>query len=104
MLNRIAKSRTFAVGLLCTLVVLASLDNLPDPPAVKPNPIGKSVLCGGNHVEAVFDQNQVSVSSHSAPLFPVYWFDFAKTFRARCIINCTPLVRQASDSSPPSLA
>ena len=101
MLNRIAKCRTFAVRLLCALVVLASLDKLPDPPAVTPYPTGASVLCGGNHVEGFCDQNQACAPSLSAPLFPVYWFDFAKTYAARCLINWAPLVRQASDLSPP---
>jgi hypothetical protein len=101
MLNRIAKCRTFAVRLLCASIVLASLDNLPDPPALQPHPTGASVLRGGNHVEGFCDQNQGCAPSHSAPSFPVYWFDFAKTFTARCLIDCAPLVREASDSSPP---
>ena len=104
MLNRIAKFRTLAVRLLCALVVLASLDNLPDPPAVNPHPAGASVISGGNHSAAVFDQSQLGGPSHSAPLFPVYWFDFAKTFGAHAPVTCAPLVRQASDSSPPSFA
>jgi hypothetical protein len=101
MLNRIAKFRTFTVRLLCALVVLASLDNLPDPPAVNPHPTGASVLSGGNHVASFFDQNKPGGPVHAPPLAPVYWFDFAKTFGAYALTNCAPLVRQASDSSPP---
>src|SRR5678809_211231 len=104
MLNRTAKCRTCAVRLLCALVVLASLDNLPDPPAVSPHPTGASVLSGGSHVAACFDQNQPCGASHSVPVFSVDWFDLAETLGARRLINDSPLVRQASDSSPPSLA
>jgi hypothetical protein len=104
MLNRIAKCRAFVVPLLCALVVLASLDRLPDPPAVSPHPTGASVISSVSYSAAFFDQHQPCGASHSAPLFPVDWFDFARKFGARCLSNCAPLVRQASGSSPPSFA
>jgi hypothetical protein len=68
----------FAVWLICAIVLAASLDKLPDPPAVKPHgSLVKQLRVSGHH-EGSFDQDRKW--SPSAPAFVVCWFDFGRVF------------------------
>jgi hypothetical protein len=106
MLKAIAKW-PFAIWLICAFILAAfilaaSVDRLPDPPAVKPHgSVAKELRVSGHH-EGSFDQDRNW--SLSAPASVLPWFDFGRVFETEHSIRCARLVRQASDSSPPTLA
>ena len=91
----------FAIWLICAFILAASLDKVPDPPAVKPHGSAAKELRGSTHHEGSFEQDRNW--SLSVPASVMRWFDFGGVFEPEHPIRCARLVRQASDSSPPSL-
>jgi hypothetical protein len=92
----------FAIWLICAFILTASLDQLPDPPAVKPHgSVAKELHINGHH-QGFFDQDRNW--SVSAPAFVVRCFDFGRVVETDYPIQRARLVRQAADSSPPILA
>jgi len=93
-----------AACLLCLMMVGASLDGLPDPPAVKPQ---------GNQINLVFQlhyhvlflaKNHASDCLASAPHLWVGLFSIGQILQDRGPSYALILVRQASDTSPPWLS
>ena len=87
--------------LLCALIVIASVDRVPDPPFVKPHHDKAAKLCfGGQHQSApdtdlVFKQTLLDASP-PAPIFA--WSVPCKNRPQLPLATC---LRQACDSSPP---
>jgi hypothetical protein len=93
-----------AACLLCLLIVGASLDGLPDPPAVKPqgNP---NNLVSQLHSHVPFAaKNQALDCPASAPHFQASLFSFEQIFEGRGPSYDPTFVHQATDTSPPCLS
>jgi hypothetical protein len=90
-----------AACLLCLLIVGASLDGLPDPPAV--NPRGNlNTLASQLHSHVPFAvKNDASDCSASAPHFQASLFSFGQIFEDRGPTYDPIFVHQATDTSPP---
>ncbi len=90
-----------AVGLLCLLIVGASLDGLPDPPAVKPHG-NLSNLVSQLHSHVPFAaKNHASDCPASAHHFQANMFSFGQIFEDRGPTYDPTFVHQATDTSPP---
>jgi len=100
----IAKFRPLAIGLLCAFILSASLDKLPDPPALQPDRSDAKPFCLGDHVRGSVDKDCECPRCASIPFSAVHWFDFAQVFETDPPVYPAILVRQGSDSSPPILA
>src|SRR5690348_9766802 len=94
----IAEWRTLAISLLCVFILAASLDKIPDPPAVQPFRSGAEILCPVNHIGGCFDQEGNRARPFSAPLVVVRWFDFRIVFEPDHPLYCATLIGQAADS------
>ncbi len=90
--------------LLCALIVIASVDRVPDPPSVKPHHDKAAKLCfGGQHQSApdndlVFEQ---TVLCTSPPASLIAWIVPGESRPEPPFALC---LRQAGDSSPPASA
>jgi hypothetical protein len=90
-----------AACLLCLLIVGASLDGLPDPPAVKPQG-SLNNLVSQLHPHVPFAANShASDCAASAPHFQASLFSFGKIFESRGPTCDSTFVHQATDTSPP---
>lgn len=87
--------------MLCVLVLIASLDRVPDPPSIKPDHSAAASLSVGIHDLRVADQG------HVPDLAPVRLSDQAQSVYLRFIPADKPLLQSATylghaaDSSPP---
>ncbi len=90
-----------AACLLCLLIVGASLDGLPDPPAVKPQG-NLNNLVSQLHSHVPFAaKSHASDCPASAPHFQASLFSFGQIFEGRGPSYDPTFVRQATDTSPP---
>jgi hypothetical protein len=90
-----------AACLLCLLIVGASLDGLPDPPAVKPQGnLNNLVSQLYSHVPFAAN-NHASDCSVSAPHFQASLVSFERMFEGRGPFYDPTFVHQATDTSPP---
>ena len=93
-----------AACLLCLLIVGASLDGLPDPPAVRPRG-NLNNLVSQLHSHAPFAaKNHASDCPASAPHFQASLFSFGRIFEGRGPFYDPTFVQQATDTSPPSFS
>ena len=93
-----------AACLLCLLIVGASLDGLPDPPAVKPQG-NLNNLVSQLHSHVPFAaKNHASDCPASAPHFQASLFSFGRIFEGRGPFYDPTFVHQATDTSPPSFS
>jgi hypothetical protein len=97
-------SAPIAACLLCLLIVGASLDRLPDPPAVKPQG-NLNNLVSQLHSHVPFAaKNHASDCPASAPHFQASLFSFGQILEARGPSYDPTFVHQATDTSPPSFS
>jgi len=90
-----------AACVLCLLIVVASLDGLPDPPAVKPQGnLNNLVSQLHSHVPFAAN-NHASDGPASAPHFQASLFSFRQIFEGRGPLYDPTFVHQATDTSPP---
>ena len=90
-----------AACLLCLMIVGASLDRLPDPPAVKPQG-NLNNLVSQLHSHVPFAaKNHASDCPASAPHFQASLFSFGQIFEGRGPFYDPTFVHQATDTSPP---
>jgi hypothetical protein len=90
-----------AACLLCLMIVGASLDRLPDPPAVKPQG-NLNNLVSQLHSHVPFAaKNHASDCPASAPHFRASLFSFGQIFEGRGPFYDPTFVHQATDTSPP---
>lgn len=87
--------------LLCVLIVIASVDRVPDPPVVKPHHDRAAALCFGGQHHVTPDHNLFvhSTSLHWAFLEPAFTWDTPGQFTPK--LPTATLLCHASDSSPP---
>ena len=90
--------------LLCVLIVIASVDRVPDPPVVKPHHDRAAVLCFGGQHHVTPDHNLFvqSTSLHWAFLEPAFTWDTPGQFTPK--LPTATFLYHASDSSPPVIA
>ncbi len=87
--------------LLCLLMVGASLDGLPDPPAVKPQRNQNDSVSHVGHHMPVAAKNRASDCLARAPHFHPGLFSLYQIFEGRGPSYDPAFVRQATDASPP---
>ncbi len=93
-----------AACFLCLLIVAVSLDELPDPTAVKPQGNLKN-LVSQLHCRVPFAaKNQASDCPASAPHFQASLFSFGQIFEGKGPSYDPSFVHQATDTSPPCLS
>ena len=93
-----------AVCLLCLLIVGASLDGLPDPPAVKPQGTLKNLVSQFHSHVPLAAKNHASDCPVSAAHFQASLFSFGRIFQGRGPSYDPTFVHQATDTSPPSFS
>jgi hypothetical protein len=103
MSNGAAKWRSFVTLLLSAFILAASLDRLPDPPAVKPHLTEAKAISLAGQLNASCDWERKWARSVAAALVVVRWFDLEKVFATPYPLDGPTLLRHASDSSPPTL-
>ena len=87
--------------LLCLLMVGASLDGVPDPPAVKPQRNQNNLVSlVGRHMPVAAMKHASDCLAH-APHFQPGLFSFDQIFDGRGPSYDPTFVRQATDASPP---
>ena len=91
-----------ATWLLCALLMAASLDKIPDPPAVGPH--GNEAKTAGlnDHREGSLNQSFKCAWPPVSFSVVVRWLDLGKAFAAVHQVAHPSQMRQASDSSPPA--
>jgi hypothetical protein len=82
------------------MIVGASLDRLPDPPAVKPHGNRNNLVSRFDYRAAV-TANPVSDCAAAAPHFQDNFFSFRQIFAGTGPSHKLDSVRQATDTSPP---
>jgi len=93
-----------ATCLLCLMIVGASLDGLPDPPAVKPHG-NLNNLVSQLYSQVLFAaKNHASDCPPSAPHFQASLFSFGQIFEGGGPSYDPAFVHQATDTSPPSFS
>jgi len=98
----VVKWRLLATALLCVVVLAASVDRLPDPPALRPFRSEAKTSCLDPHFDGYCKDDGKSTGVAFTPVYIVRWFDFGYVFEADHAIRHASLFGQASDSSPPN--
>jgi hypothetical protein len=93
-----------AAYLLCLLIVGASLDGLPDPPAVKPQGNLNNLVSQFHSHVPFAAKNHASDCRASAPHFQASVFSFGQIFEGNGPSYDPTFVHQATDTSPPSFS
>src|SRR5438309_7647347 len=97
-------SAPIAACLLCLLIVGASLDRLPDPPAVKPQG-NLNTLVSQLHSQVPFAaRNHASDYLAFHPHFQASLISFGQSLEGRGPSYDPTFVHQATDTSPPCLS
>jgi len=97
-------SAPIAACLLCLLIVGASLDRLPDPPAVKPQDNPNNLVSQLHSHVPFAAKYHASDCPASAPHFQASLFSFGRIFEGRGPFYDPTFVQQATDTSPPSFS
>src|SRR5580765_6350898 len=90
-----------AACLLCLLIVGASLDGLPDPPAIRLHRNLNNLVSQLHHHAPFAAKKHASDCPAYAPNFQASLFSFAQIFEGRGPSYDPTFVHQATDSSPP---
>jgi len=93
-----------AAYLLCLLIVGASLDGLPDPPAVKPQGNLNNLVSQFHSHVPFAAKDHASDCRASAPHFQASVFSFGQIFEGNGPSYDPTFVHQATDTSPPSFS
>jgi hypothetical protein len=86
-------------ALLCVLIVSASLDQIPDPPAIKQSAIQSPGFSVHPYKSVQADQAQVQQALEIPVFSPV---SIHQVLPALSVALESPLLRLAADSSPPN--
>jgi len=88
-----------SVWLLCTLLLCASLDTVPDPPAVRPCQIDiKTIPATDLEISPI---SSLSCSGFAGPRIVVRWIALRQVLDIKRPVDLIALVQQAADPSPP---
>jgi len=96
-------TRKYAVCLICLLVIVAAVDTIPDPPAISP-PNSHSSGISALHIRGTLTllEKEWFVAPSSLGRDNLNWFSIRLALDNRPVGVCIlPLVRLASDTSPP---
>ena len=100
----VVKWHLLATALLCVVVLAASVDTLPDPPALKPFRSEAKTSCLDPHFDGHCKEDGKCTGVAFTAVYVVQWFDFGYVFEADHPLRHASLLRHASDSSPPNFA
>ena len=90
-----------AACLLCLMIVVGTVDSLPDPPAVQPQRSQRNLVSQHDCHVAVEAASHASDCLPCAPLFQASLFSFGQILEGRGPSYDPAFVRQATDTSPP---
>jgi hypothetical protein len=93
-----------AACLLCLVIVGASLDGLPDPPAVKPQGNLKNLVSQIHSHVPFAAKKHASDCPVSPPHFQARLFSLGQIFEGRGPSYDPTFVHQATDTSPPAFS
>jgi hypothetical protein len=93
-----------AACLLCLVIVGASFDGLPDPPAVKPQGNLKNLVSLLHSHVPFAVKNNASHCPASAPHYQARLFSFGQISEGRGPSYDPTFVHQATDTSPPAFS
>jgi c-di-AMP phosphodiesterase-like protein len=95
------KSRLFTIWALCLLLAIASVDTLPDPPAVSPRTFsGISFLSAAG---ADLRERQLNSDLSISSFHQVRWIAFTSTYEPNPFRDLIVLTGLAADPSPPAV-
>jgi hypothetical protein len=97
------KLQVFAC-LLCLIIVGGFLDNLPDPPAVKPQRSPNNFMSRFEHQVPVVMKYHALDGPTYVPHFQAFLFSIKKILETRSPSRQAIFVRQATDTSPPNFS
>ena len=90
--------------LLCALIVIASIDRVPDPPFVKPHHDKAAKLCFGGQHQSNPDSDLLLKQTLIHPSPQALVFAWSVPCENRSQVPFATCLRQACDSSPPASA
>jgi hypothetical protein len=93
-----------AACLVCLVIVGASIDGLPDPPAVKPQGNLKNLVSLRHSHVPFAAKNHAPDCPAIAPHFQASLLSFGQIFEGRGPSYDPTFVHQATDTSPPSFS
>jgi len=96
------RSAWCGVWLLCALIIAASIDNIPDPPAVKSGTTDVRAAGAMGSLQADAGGELRNLSRVPGPRIAARWNALRSIREARLPIAEIALVRQAADPSPPA--
>lgn len=99
-----SKTRQFLNCLLCVLILIATLDRVPDPPSIKPHHDAAKVFSIGNHQSPVVNHHSGSDALASNVLRRAQSFFLSLLVVDELLLPSAFHLDQASDSSPPHSA
>jgi hypothetical protein len=93
-----SKLAPLLLWLLCAFIFISAIDQIPDPPTVSPTSVHAASRSIGEHLPAVFEDKTKLVCRCTIRSIAERWFEEThQTLR-----RLPPLIRLASDTSPPS--
>jgi hypothetical protein len=101
MRNATVRPVWFGAWMLCALLVTASVDNIPDPPAVKSPAVEVGARGFSSQLATSTPEDLKCHSFRSGPQFAARWVTLRRVLEPRIPADRIALVRQAADPSPP---
>jgi hypothetical protein len=90
--------------LLCAVVMFASMDRVPDPPATKPQHVAVQTSSCDLHLEGGYLPSSFCVVNLGISLASVPLLAVRHGWTTKMPASTVPLIRLAADASPPRLA
>jgi hypothetical protein len=97
------KSISYMVLVLSVLMVAASIDAVPDPPAVTPHTVNVKASCLREFVGGFREQRLVCESACISPHVPIHRVSLADATKPKRSSDWITLAGHAADPSPPVL-
>ena len=99
-----ATSKPVLVYLLCVMILVASVDRVPDPPVVKPYQDAAAALHMSGEHQPNPDQQRNFEQVHFDMTSGALWFGWTDPSETKQPLPFIFRLNQAADSSPPALA
>jgi hypothetical protein len=94
------KSRSCITWVLSLLLAIASVDTVPDPPAVNPRTVVVASLCDGRGDVC---ERRLNFDWSISSLVQVRWIAFTSVYEPKLVTDWIALTGLAADPSPPAL-
>jgi hypothetical protein len=101
-----ALKRKLVALLICSLLLVAAVDSIPDPLAINP-PAGHSSGISALHLSGAITllEKEWFVALQLSRQVQANWFSLRLAFEIKPLsISSLPLIQQAADSSPPCIS